>query len=271
MLRSERKATPEEMDEVVKAYARLDHFATFTEGWYGMDERGRGPWGKRIGPRAIAGARKLIAGRPHLAALMCLFPTIEGGILIEERDAARTVNGGPVPDAFVCLEITQGGGCKIIWDPEQGDCPATLLAMPGMSLEGVSVGNRDMMKALDRLTRPRTGKILAHKPVVDGIRFDSELEARRYRDLKGDPLVRDLRWQVPFAFEEGGKILFRWISDFIYRRGDGPEIIEDVKGMKTPVYRLKKKLIEARHGITISEWPEPAKKKRKATARRKKG
>ena len=263
MMRGNRSATPEEMDAVVAAYDRLTQLGKLVDGWYGMDEKGRGPLGKKIGPKAIAGARKIIAGRPHLAALMWLFPTEEGGILIEERDSARTENGGPVPEAFISLEIDRGGGCKIIWDRDASDCPAALLDLPGMSSEGVSVGNRDVMKALDRLTRPRTGKILAHKPIVDGIRFDSELEARRYRDLKADPAVRDLRWQVPFAFEEDGKVIFRWVSDFIYRRGDGPEIVEDVKGMKTTLYRLKKKLIEARHGFKIQEWPEPQKKKRK--------
>jgi len=30
-------------------------------------------------------------------------------------------------------------------------------------------------------------------------------------------------------------------------------VVEDVKGVKTPVYRLKKKLVEALHGITIQE------------------
>lgn len=263
MMRGNRSATPEEMDAVVAAYDRLTQLGMLVDGWYGMDEKGLGPWGKKIGPKAIAGARKLFAGRPHLALMFTISPLNEGGIFMEARDSARASKGGPVLESFTCLEINRGGDIELYWDETEPDHPRGLSACPDNGLCGKSIGSRDVMKALDRLTRPRTGKILAHKPIVDGIRFDSELEARRYRDLKADPTVRDLRWQVPFAFEEDGKVIFRWVSDFIYRRGDGPEIVEDVKGMKTPLYRLKKKLIETRHGFKIQEWPEHQKKKRK--------
>jgi hypothetical protein len=45
-----------------------------------------------------------------------------------------------------------------------------------------------------------------------------------------------------------------YVADFRYRKGPkGILVIEDVKGMKTPVYRLKKKWFEAQYGLSITE------------------
>jgi len=42
-------------------------------------------------------------------------------------------------------------------------------------------------------------------------------------------------------------------ADFTYVNEDGQPIVEDVKGFRTPVYRLKKKLMRALYGIEILE------------------
>jgi hypothetical protein len=47
--------------------------------------------------------------------------------------------------------------------------------------------------------------------------------------------------------------MFTYIADFTYFEKDGQQVIEDVKGVRTPVYRLKKKIIEAEYGIAITE------------------
>lgn len=109
--------------------------------------------------------------------------------------------------------------------------------------------------------RFQKGKYGAKRVVVDGIAFQSKREASRYRQLL--LLVRageidDLRLQVPFAITvvnlETGEIrvVSKYLADFVYRR-QGVQVIEDVKGMKTETYKLKKKLVEAIHGVRITE------------------
>jgi hypothetical protein len=87
---------------------------------------------------------------------------------------------------------------------------------------------------------------------VDGIKFPSKKEARRYLELKslkesGD-IVFFLR-QVPFHLSGGVK----YICDFLIFWAGGSVTIEDVKGMKTAIYIAKKKMVEATYPITITE------------------
>ena len=44
-----------------------------------------------------------------------------------------------------------------------------------------------------------------------------------------------------------------YIADFVYRDKDGNEVVEDVKGVRTRVYVIKRKLMLWRHGIRIRE------------------
>lgn len=107
----------------------------------------------------------------------------------------------------------------------------------------------------------RTSKFHAKKTTVDGITFDSSKEADRYLALKAmeeDGLIGDLRRQVRYelvpAFDADGKH-YRpvfYVADFVYVE-DGKTVVEDVKGMKTDVYRLKSKLFARRYGIGIKE------------------
>lgn len=104
-------------------------------------------------------------------------------------------------------------------------------------------------------------KYHAKKTVVDGITFDSKREADRYLVLKGmeeDGTIEDLRRQVRYelipAFDVDGRH-YRpvfYVADFVYVE-DGKEIVEDVKGMRTDVYKLKSKLFAYRYGISIKE------------------
>ena len=109
--------------------------------------------------------------------------------------------------------------------------------------------------------RHEGSKYHAKKTVVDGITFDSKREAYRYLVLKGmeeDGTIGDLRRQVRYelvpAFDVDGRH-YRpvfYVADFVYVE-DGKEVVEDVKGMKTDVYRLKSKLFARRYGISIKE------------------
>lgn len=96
---------------------------------------------------------------------------------------------------------------------------------------------------------------------MDGITFDSKSEADRYLALKGmeeDGLIEDLRRQVRYelvpAFDVDGRHYrpVYYVADFVYVE-DGKEIVEDVKGMRTDVYKLKSKLFARRYGMSIRE------------------
>lgn len=91
------------------------------------------------------------------------------------------------------------------------------------------------------------------KPVTDdGIRFASKKEHKRYTELKllqkyGE-VVFFLR-QVPFYLPAGVK----YLCDYQVFWNNGNVTFEDVKGMKTPMYILKKKQVEQLYPITIKE------------------
>lgn len=92
---------------------------------------------------------------------------------------------------------------------------------------------------------------------VDGIKFRSKAEARRYSELKlmekaGE--IHDLELQPAFPLVAHGKKLATYVADFRYwTRDRTAQIVEDVKGMLTPMYRLKKKWAQLQYGITITE------------------
>lgn len=97
----------------------------------------------------------------------------------------------------------------------------------------------------------------AIKTTVDGIKFDSKKEARRYLQLKlmaraGEILYLEL--QPKFDLMVNGTKCGFYKADFKYiDTRTGKEVVEDVKGMKTPVYNLKKKLVKAIYNIDIFE------------------
>lgn len=104
-------------------------------------------------------------------------------------------------------------------------------------------------------------KYHAKKTTVDGITFDSRREADRYLVLKGmeeEGAIEDLRRQVRYelipAFDVDGRHYrpVSYVADFVYVE-DGKEVVEDVKGMRTDVYRLKSKLFARRYGKVIKE------------------
>ncbi len=98
-------------------------------------------------------------------------------------------------------------------------------------------------------------KYRAVPTIVDNIRFASKKEAKRYTELKllfKAGQIRNLELQPPLDFIIDGKKIFTYRPDFIYFE-NGKRIVEDCKGYRTPVYRLKKKLIEAQLRVQIRE------------------
>lgn len=94
--------------------------------------------------------------------------------------------------------------------------------------------------------------------------YDSEREHRRDLSLKAklrDGLITDLREQVSFILipvqrDAEGNLLehdCRYIADFVYRDRKGDTIVEDTKGVRTPEYIIKRKLMLLVYGIRIKE------------------
>jgi len=96
------------------------------------------------------------------------------------------------------------------------------------------------------------------KKEVDGKKFDSTKESKRYLELKsmverGE--ISELHEQVKFTFAHNGVKICSYIADFTYNK-DGKEVVEDVKSemtKKLPVYKIKKKMMVAFFGIEINE------------------
>ena len=121
--------------------------------------------------------------------------------------------------------------------------------------------------------RPKYGN---KKVEMDGILFDSKKEAVYYLHLKtrltkGE--ISDLRMQVPYELlpaiyetqtvhlktkdktvEKCVQKAVHYLADFVYTDiATGKETVVDTKGYKTKDYILKKKMMRALLGITITE------------------
>lgn len=93
--------------------------------------------------------------------------------------------------------------------------------------------------------------------LVDGIRFDSKKEAKRYKELKillKAGVIGMLARQVEYELNVGGKFSYVYKADFVYQlQATGEVVVEDVKGELTSVYRKKRRLMLRIHGIKIKE------------------
>lgn len=115
------------------------------------------------------------------------------------------------------------------------------------------------------------------KVTIDGMTFDSKHEYQRWAELKLlekagkiQGLFRQVKFElIPAQYERYERISQKtgkrladgqrcvekaatYIADFVYWEGDRM-IVEDAKGVRTPEYILKRKLMLARHGVKIRE------------------
>ena len=112
-----------------------------------------------------------------------------------------------------------------------------------------------------RFRAPRRNKFGAQVVEIGVRRFDSKKEGRRYVDLKllvkaGE--ITDLECQVKFPLkiwvDLDSKHIGNYIADFrYYDVARECMVVEDVKGVRTPLYRWKKKHFEAQYGMEILE------------------
>lgn len=94
------------------------------------------------------------------------------------------------------------------------------------------------------------------KTIIDNIKFDSKAEANRYIELKMLEKARkisDLELQPKFILQEkyinnkGEKIrAITYKADFCYLEGN-KIVVEDVKGVETKEFKIKKKLFENKY------------------------
>lgn len=99
--------------------------------------------------------------------------------------------------------------------------------------------------------RARLGKYSARPTTLDGYRFDSQAEARRWAELKlleqggaiRSLVVHPVYELVPSFKHQGHTVrAIKYEGDFEYCEG-GRIICEDVKGFQTAVFKLKAKLM----------------------------
>lgn len=106
------------------------------------------------------------------------------------------------------------------------------------------------------LKQQKQSKYHAKKIEVDGVVYDSKKEANRGAVLKQQErfgIITGLERQVEFVLQpgytnnKGEKIRpITYKADFVYQK-EGQKYAEDVKGFKTPEYRLKKKIFEYKY------------------------
>lgn len=96
--------------------------------------------------------------------------------------------------------------------------------------------------------------------LYNGIKFHSTKEANYCKNLdflKAARLPEDrvlkYEMQVPFVFSVAGVIICTYKLDFKVYYADGRVEYVDVKGFKTDVYQIKKKMMKAFYNIEIKE------------------
>lgn len=135
------------------------------------------------------------------------------------------------------------------------------LALAVSSLNASGVGTETKPTTGSALSPSKSGarrnKYNARATVVDGIRFDSLAEARRYetlRLLERANEIRDLRVHTAWTLRIGERRICKYECDFEYwATKTGEHVVEDVKGHITREYRIKRELMLALYGIHILE------------------
>lgn len=96
----------------------------------------------------------------------------------------------------------------------------------------------------------------AIKTEYNGVMYDSKAEAHRAAELDllaRTGVIENIERQVKFPIIINGVKVFTYLADFTYQyKRTGVKVIEDVKGVRTAMFNLKKKCVEAQYGVTIN-------------------
>lgn len=126
----------------------------------------------------------------------------------------------------------------------------------------MSTAKEQYKAALKKSAKKKKSKYRNIPTEVHGIKFDSKKEADHYLFLKSEldagrisNLVLQPSFEIAAAVYIGGKKhqVRKYIADFSYTNAAGDYVVEDVKGFKTDIYKLKKHLVMERHGIEVIE------------------
>jgi hypothetical protein len=117
--------------------------------------------------------------------------------------------------------------------------------------------------ARKREAKPKANKYRAKGRHIEGKWFASEAEATRYEQLiamVNAGVIDTLETQVKYEVRINNVLICSYLADFRYKVLDDlgrttKVVVEDVKGMVMDLYRLKKKAVEAQHGVVINEIP----------------
>lgn len=118
-----------------------------------------------------------------------------------------------------------------------------------------------LARALVSRSPPSKSKYGSRKIELDGEKYRSLRECDRHRKLmlfERAGLLANLRREVPFVLAPSVKIAgrtkpaLRYFADFVYERS-GRTVVEDCKGVRTAVYRIKLHLMATVHGVEILE------------------
>lgn len=91
------------------------------------------------------------------------------------------------------------------------------------------------------------------KITIDGLKFDSKKEGKRYTELKlleaaGEITNLEMQKRFEIIPKQAGERASNYIADFVYYDFNKQrKVIEDVKGFKTDVYKLKRKLVKLKY------------------------
>ena len=116
----------------------------------------------------------------------------------------------------------------------------------------MTLPNQQLAAALAKTPRP--SKYRNTPVVVDGIRFASKREAKLWGELKlleRANLLTDLQRQVRFDLFVNGIKICTYVADFTYRTERGCFVVLDAKGVKTPIFKIKAKLVKSCLGIDV--------------------
>lgn len=118
-------------------------------------------------------------------------------------------------------------------------------------------------KLLNNSITIKENKYKNKKVIYNGIKFDSVKEKNRYMQLlylEKAGLIKDIKLQYEFelqpAFTLNKKKIRKitYIADFYYYDNNlNDYVVEDVKGIRTDVYKLKKKMFEYKYQKEIIE------------------
>lgn len=119
-------------------------------------------------------------------------------------------------------------------------------------------GVEEQQRQQDALSelRGRRSKYGNRKSYIDGIWWDSDAEYRRWCELRLmqragriSCLIRQPEYRLLIAGIDCG--VYR--ADFSYDDVDGNHHVEDVKGVRTAVFKLKKRIVEALYNFKVEE------------------